>query len=113
MHKQITLAVILVLASCSIFGGCSTPAPQKFSSELVNVYAELLLLHEKEKIVGMIPDSLYRLKVKDFFEARKIDEGDFQKQINEISRDDAAWRDFLNKATVALDSIKAVRQASH
>ena len=113
MRKQISVAAIFMLFSLLICDGCGTPAPKKFSPELVRVYAELLILHEKEKISSTTPDSLYRLKVKGFFEARKIDEEGFQKQISEISRDDAAWREFLNKTTVAVDSIKAAKLAAH
>ncbi len=96
-----------------VFGGCNTPVPKKFSSETVHVYAELLAMHEKEKIAGSTPDSTYRREVSDFFSARKINEKDFQKQLVEISHDDLTWRDFLSKSMAVLDSIKAARAAQH
>ena len=109
MHKQISIPLSLTLYVLLIFAGCSTPAPKKFSSALVRTYAELLVLHEKEKIVGSTPDSLYRFNVKEFFAARKINEEDFQKKITEISRNDVAWREFHMEATAAVDSIKAAK----
>jgi len=96
-----------------VFGGCSTPAPKKFSSEMVHVYAELLAMHEKEKISGSTLDSTYRREVREFFSAKRINEEDFQKQVIEISHDDLAWRDFLSKSMAVLDSIKAARAAQH
>ncbi|MGA7160423.1 MAG: hypothetical protein WBZ48_05435 [Bacteroidota bacterium] len=113
MYTRLSFATILILSSLLATEGCNTPVPKRFSSELVRVYAELLALNEKEKISANTPDSLYRLKVKELFEARKIDEEDFQKEIRDISRDDAAWRDFLIKTTAALDSIRAARAVHH
>jgi hypothetical protein len=109
VHKQISIPLSFVFFSLLIFEGCSSPAPKKISSALVRTYAELLVMHEKEKIVGSTPDSLYRLNVKEFFAARKINEEDFQKEVTQISRNDVAWRVFLNEATAAVDSIKAAK----
>ena len=105
MHKRITLPILFLLFLFIVFGGCSTPAPKKFSSETVHVYAELLAMHEKEKISGSTPDSTYRRDVREFFSVRKINEKDFQKQVVEISHDDLTWRDFLSKSMAVLDSI--------
>ncbi|GEM_PF-2734383 len=113
MQKRSIILILCAPLLFSILGGCSTPAPKKFSNELVHVYAELLALNEKEKISGSVPDSAYRREVREFFAARKIDEGDFQRQVGEISRDDVTWRDFLTKTIAALDSIKAARNAQH
>ena len=113
MHKRITLPILFLLFLFIVFGGCSTPAPKKFSSETVHVYAELLAMHEKEKISGSTPDSTYRRDVREFFSVRKINEKDFQKQVVEISHDDLTWRDFLSKSMAVLDSIKAARTVPH
>ena len=113
MHKRITLPILFLLFLFIVFGGCSTPAPKKFSSETVHVYAELLAMHEKEKISGSTPDSTYRREVREFFSARKMNEEDFQKQVAEISHDDLTWRDFLSKSMAVLDSIKAARTVPH
>ena len=113
MNKRISLPILFLLFLLIVFGGCSTPAPKKFSSETVHVYAELLAMHEKEKISGSTPDSTYRREVREFFSARKMNEEDFQKQVTEISHDDLTWRDFLSKSMAVLDSIKAVRTVPH
>ncbi len=113
MVKQICFLIQLVFCILLVFDGCGTPAPKKFSSDAVHVYAELLVMHEKEKISGFIPDSVYRRHVNDFFVARKINAKDFEKQISEISRDDGAWREFLNETTTVVDSIKAGRLVQH
>ncbi len=113
MHKRISLPILFLLFLFIVFGGCSTPAPKKFSNETVHVYAELLAMHEKEKLFGFIPDSTYRHEVRDFFSAKKINEEDFRKQVAAISHDDIAWRDFLSKSMTVLDSIKAARGTQH
>jgi hypothetical protein len=113
MHKRISVPILFLLFLFIAFGGCSTPAPKKFSSETVHVYAELLAMHEKEKISGSTPDSTYRREVREFFSARKMNEEDFQKQVTEISHDDLTWRDFLGKSMAVLDSIKAARTVPH
>jgi hypothetical protein len=69
----------------------------------------LLVLHEKEKLTGNTPDSLYTIKVKSLFAAREINEEEFQRRIEDLSHDDVAWRGFLNDATVAMDSIKTAK----
>lgn len=98
------------LCSLLFFGGCTTPLQKKYSDESVRVYAELLVLHEREKVFGNTPDSLYRLKVKDLLAARKIDEENYRRRIEELSRDDAEWREFLGRATAVMDSLKVARK---
>jgi hypothetical protein len=96
-----------------ILAGCTAPASKKFSSETVHTYAELLALHEKEKIVGSTPDTVYRRDVADFFSARKINEEEFQKEIADISHDDLAWKEFLTKSQILLDSMRTARTTQH
>jgi hypothetical protein len=113
VSARITFPILILLFLFTVFGGCSAPAPKKFPNELVHVYAELLAMHEKEKISGSTLDSTYRRQVREFFSARKINEQDFEKQVAEISHDDLTWRDFLSKSMAAVDSIKAARAAAH
>ncbi len=109
MHTRSFLILSFVLCSSIVLECCGTPAAKKYPAELVQTYAELLILHEKEKIAGNTPDSLYTIKVKSFFATRKISEEEFQRRIVDLSHDDVAWRGFLNDATVAMDSIKAAK----
>ena len=113
MQKRISLPILLLLFLLMDFGGCSAPSPKKISNETIRVYAELLAMHEKEKISGSTLDSAYRRDVREFFSVRKINEQDFQKKVIEISHDDLAWRDFLSKSMAVLDSIKAAKAAQH
>ena len=101
------LAVILIAAW--LFPGCAPDPPPKYSHEIVRTYAELIVFHEKQKLVWMIPDTLYRERLKDFFAERKTDEGKFKDQITQISRDGTTWRVFLNEVTAAVDSIKSAK----
>ena len=98
-----------VFCSSILLEYCGTPPAKKYPPELVRTYAELLVLHDKEKISGNTTDSMYTIKVKNLFAARKINEEEFQLRITDLSHDDVAWRGFLNEATVAMDSIKAVK----
>ncbi len=113
MNTHYRVPILLAPLLLSVLAGCGAQAPKKFSNETVRVYAELLALHEKEKISGTMPDSAYRREVREFFAAKKLDEQDFQKQVTEISRDEAEWRDFLSKSMSELDSIKAARNTQH
>lgn len=109
MRTRSFLILSFVLCSSFVLESCGTPATKTFSPELVHTYAELLVLHEREKINGNTSDSLYTIKVKGLFAARKINEEEFQRRIVELSRDDVTWRGFLNDATAAMDSIKAAK----
>jgi hypothetical protein len=109
MHTRSYIVLSFVLCSSIVFECCGTSTAKKYSPELVNTYAELLALHEKEKIAGNTPDSLYTIKVKSLFASRKINEEEFQRHIVDLSHDDVAWRGFLNDATVAMDSIKTAK----
>jgi hypothetical protein len=109
MHPRSVIVFSFVLCSSIVLECCGTPAAKKYPPELVHTYAELLVLHEKGKIAGNTPDSLYTIKVKGLFAARKINEEEFQRRIVDLSHDDVAWRGFLNDATVAMDSIRAAK----
>ena len=109
MDKPCCFVLSIFLCASVVFGSCGTPAQKKYPNELVRTYAELLVLHEREKIGGNTPDSLYQVKVKDFFAVRNKNEEEFQKRVADISRDDVAWRSFLTEATSLMDSIKATK----
>lgn len=109
MRKASYFVLSCVLSSHVVLVGCGLPAPKKYSTELVRMYAELLVMHEREKIAGNATDSLYQTKVRGLFTTRKINEEEFQKRVAEISRDDIAWRSFLSEATALMDSIKATK----
>jgi len=109
VHMRPYLIFSFALCFSTILGSCGVPSAKKYPPELVRTYAELLILHEKEKIAGNTPDSVYTMKVKSFFAERKLNEEEFQRRIADLSYNDVAWRGFLNDATVAVDSIKAAK----
>ena len=102
--------VLALLAFAAMLSsGCTGETAPKYTHATVRTYAELLLFHEKQKMIGMIPDSTYQNRLRIFFAERKIDERDFENQITQISRDGTAWRSFLAEATVVVDSIRTTK----
>ena len=106
-HIGVTVTKILIIAL--FMGGCNVSGSKKYSHQLVQTYAGLMVLHEKEKLNGNSPDSLYRIKVKEYLASKNISEGDLQKQVADISQDDNSWKDFLREVTTATDSIKSAK----
>ena len=111
MQSTKIIIVAGVLGFLLFLGGCASPAPKKYSAASVRIYAQLLVMYEKQKLFSSIPDSVYGKNVSEFFIRRGMDEDEFKKQIEELSRDDAAWRTFLSEATAAVDSIKTAKPA--
>lgn len=109
MHPRLFHVLAFIFCTGIALRSCGTPVAKKYPPELVRTYAELLVLHEKEKIAGNTSDSAYIIKVQELFTARKINEEEFQRRIADLSHDDVAWRGFLNEATVAVDSIRAAK----
>ena len=109
MRTHIGVIVTKILVLALFIEGCNASGSKKYSHQLVQTYAGLMVLHEKEKLNGNSPDSLYRIKVREFFASKNISEGDLQKQVADISQDDNSWKAFLSEATAAMDSIKSVK----
>lgn len=94
-----------------IFGisaaGCVSEPTRTYGKEVVTTYAQLTLLYEKEKMVGKVSDSLYQIKVNDFFKAKGIEEKIFRKGVEEFSRNEGVWKLFIQDVSVVMDSLKA------
>ncbi len=94
-----------------IFGisasGCVSEPTRTYGKEVVTTYAQLTLLYEKEKMVGKVSDSLYQIKVKDFFKGKGIEEKIFRKGVEEFSRNEGVWKLFIQDVSVVMDSLKA------
>jgi ABC-type multidrug transport system fused ATPase/permease subunit len=86
---------------------CSSPSSKPYNHDLVVTYAELTLLYEKEKMTNKIIDSLYQIKVKDFFAAHGYEQEKFKQVIDELSQHPEAWKMFIQDVTMAMDSLKA------
>ena len=106
-HIGVTVANILIIAL--VIAGCTTSGTKKYSHQLVQTYAGLMVLHEKEKLNTNSPDSVYRTKVREYLGSKNISEGDLQKQVADIAQDDNSWKAFLSETTAAMDSIKSAK----
>ncbi|MFA6468100.1 MAG: hypothetical protein WCW35_04320 [Bacteroidota bacterium] len=91
------------------FHGCVSEPSRNYSKEFVNTYAELTLLYEKEKMEKKETDSLYQVKVQEFFLQKGLKQEEFKKQTEELSRDAQIWRFFIQDVSAAIDSIKTQR----
>ncbi len=92
----------------SFLSGCDTDAPHTFDKQIVVTYAELSMMYEKEKMVNKITDSLYQGKVNEFFRQKGTTEEEFKKQIEELTKDNKEWRDFIQQVSTAMDSLKSI-----
>ncbi|MBW7889089.1 MAG: hypothetical protein H3C35_12150 [Bacteroidetes bacterium] len=99
-----------ILLCISFFQACETHQTKKYDSSLVKTYAELSLLYEKEKMTEKISDSLYQIKVAEFFTKKGMKESDFRRQSEELMEDYKTWKLFLTDVSRALDSLKAVKK---
>ena len=94
-----------------IFGisaaGCVSEPTRTYGKEVVTTYAQLTLLYEKEKMLNKVSDSLYQVKVKDFFKTKGIEEKVFRKGVEEFSRNEGVWKLFIQDVSAVMDSLKA------
>ena len=91
-----------------IFGtGCVSESSRTYGKEVVTTYAQLTLLYDKEKMINKLSDSLYQVKVKDFFKTKGIEEKVFRKGVEEFSRDEKVWKLFIQDVSAVMDSLKA------
>ncbi|HTR81403.1 MAG TPA: hypothetical protein VMM58_07210 [Bacteroidota bacterium] len=104
--------VCILLVALSLFHGCASPPPKKIPADSVRLYAELLVMYEREKLGGSVADSVYQKDVGNFFVRHGVNEEEFRKEIADISRDEIAWRNFLSETTAAVDSIKNSKPSS-
>ncbi|MBI2427694.1 MAG: hypothetical protein HYV29_02670 [Ignavibacteriales bacterium] len=94
----------LYLGICSI--SCSSTPSKPYDRALVTTYAELTLLYEKEKMTNKVVDSLYQIKVKDFFVQKGLQQETFKEVIDDLSQHPEAWKMFIQDVTTAMDSLK-------
>lgn len=90
--------------------GCSGERSKPYDRSLVVTYAELTHLYEKEKMTNKTVDSLYQVKVKDFFTSRGLQQEKFKEVIDGLSKHRETWQLFIQDVTKTLDSLRAVRK---
>lgn len=104
------LSVVCFLFFGIFAHGCTSSASKPYNRSYVITYAELTLLYEKEKMTNKLVDSLYQVKVKEFFEKKGLQQNDFKKEIDELSEDNAVWKMFIQDVTAAMDSLKSAQK---
>jgi hypothetical protein len=111
MTKRITAILLCSLCLFLLAAGCRTQNQlQQKQNAFVTTYAELLLLHEKEKMRNHLPDSLYQMKVDTFFLQHHTTKEQFRNTMADISADPENWKNFLQDVNRAVDSIRSRRQ---
>ncbi len=113
-RRNFSLAPILAISFVSVLvlaTGCRTQnSVQHERKAFVSTYAELLLLHEREKMYNHLPDSLYQMKVDTFFLEHHVTKEQFRNTVADISADEKNWKNFLQDVTRAVDSLRNVRR---
>lgn len=87
---------------------CTGEHSKPYDRPLVTTYAELTLLYEKEKMMNKLSDSLYQIKVKEFFASKGYEQEKFKKVIEELSQHPEAWKMFIQDVTIAMDSLQVI-----
>lgn len=105
MFAWMTLMPLLA----SFGSGCSSSDAKPYDQALVSTFAELTMMYEKEKMTNRITDSLYQIKVKDFFDKKGYKQETFRSVIDELSENPTYWKMFLQDVTKAVDSIRALQ----
>jgi len=111
--KASNIQMKLVLMICFIVMissmGCKKKHPSLKDHNLVVTYAELSILNENEKMVKKATDSLYQIKVKEFFANKGVTEDAFKEEITGVEKDNVEWREFIQQVSTAVDSLKALK----
>lgn len=97
----------ILLSGISLFG-CVTQPSRNYEKSMVTTYAELTLLYEKEKMANKQTDSTYQIKVKEFFDKKGLEQEEFKKEIENISKDSEVWKLFITDVSSAMDSLKLI-----
>lgn len=108
LQKCRSWSVLYVFLAITV-GSCVSEPSRTYKKEFVNTYAELTLLYEKQKMEKKETDSSYQILVKEFFDAKGIQQDAFKKAAEELSQQPQVWKLFINDVTAAIDSIKSVK----
>ena len=91
-----------------LFNSCTSKDSKPYDRSLVVTYAELTLFYEKEKMTNKVVDSLYQIKVKDFFIQKGLEQKIFKEVVDELSKHPEEWKMFIQDVTTAMDSLKRI-----
>lgn len=110
---RMTAAAMVVLTALGVAAsavpGCSKSAPAHHDPALARVYADLMLLHEEDKTMRQMPDSLYRIHADSVLQAHGLTEESYRQKSEALAQNDETWRLFLADVSTTFDSLKAYR----
>jgi predicted tellurium resistance membrane protein TerC len=104
IHSLRLIFIIFCIAVVS--NGCTLQDSKPYDRSLVLTYAELTLLYEKEKMTNRLTDSLYQIKVTEFFSGKGLEQQTFKKTIDKMTEYPQVWKVFIQDVTTAMDSIR-------
>lgn len=107
--KTIGRTFFFVLLTTVAVSGCSVRRPVEADRKFAVLYAELMLLNEREGSTHTISDSAYRKHAADLLAHNGTSESGFKNKTELLMQDDRAWRDILSIVSLVFDSIKTER----
>ncbi len=100
--------IVIIFTAVMVSSGCSQRA-KNYNKQFVTTFAELSLLYEKEKMMNKTPDSLYQVKVNEFFGKKGTTKEDFKHKVDELSHDVDEWKEFLQDVSKSMDSLRMAK----
>jgi hypothetical protein len=98
--------MFIIFCFALVSNGCTVQDSKPYDRSLVLTYAELTLLYEKEKMTHRLTDSLYQIKVTEFFSGKGLEQHTFKKTIDKMTEYPQVWKLFIQDVTTAMDSIR-------
>ena len=98
---------VLLLA---LITGCASKTADPQHLRMVNAYARLSLLHEREKLAFKVSDSVYQIKVRILFDSLKMGQDEFRREVERQTKDDAGWKSFMADVQHEMQEIKKQRE---
>jgi len=105
--KLFLVGIVILIIGLSLTG-CTSQRSKSYDQSTMITYAELTLLYEKEKMVNKQTDSSYVIKVNEFFASKGLQQNEFKKRIETISKDEEEWKIFIQDVSTTMDSLKNV-----
>jgi hypothetical protein len=98
------------MISSILLVGCVEEPTINVDKEFVKVFAELSMLHDKEKLNAKLTDSLYQRKVNEFFKTKNISQTEFRAKSELLMNDHRIWQAYLVEISKTMDSLRTVQK---
>ncbi|MCX6136287.1 MAG: hypothetical protein NTV54_02165 [Ignavibacteriales bacterium] len=108
-RRRLLSAVCLLLVTF-FFIGCGRKQADPEHVRIVNAYARLTLLHEQDKIVSKVPDSLYRIRVGLLFDSLKMTQDEFRADVESRTETNTAMKSFMTDVQREMLEIRRQRE---